>query len=76
MNQWQQKIEETVEQMVQNSPFKDVGQNAITFLVSALRQLDVVTREEIDVQAAMLARTRERLEALEKQVAELERAGK
>ncbi len=76
MNQWQQKIEETVEQMVQNSPFKDVGQNAKTFLVSALRQLDVVTREEFDVQAAMLARTRERLEALEKQVAELERAGK
>ena len=70
MNQWQQKIEETVEQMVQNSPFKDVGQNAKTFLVSALRQLDVVTREEFDVQAAMLARTRERLEALEKQVAE------
>ena len=76
MNQWQQKIEETVEQMVQNSPFKDVGQDAKTFLVSALRQLDVVTREEFDVQAAMLARTRERLEALEKQVAELERAGK
>lgn len=76
MNQWQQKIEETVEQMVQNSPLKDVGQNAKTFLVSALRQLDVVTREEFDVQAAMLARTRERLEALEKQVAELERAGK
>ena len=76
MNQWQQKIEETVEQMVQNSPFKDVGQNAKTFLVSALRQLDVVTREEFDVQAAMLARTRERLEALDKQVAELERAGK
>ena len=76
MNQCQQKIEETVEQMVQNSPFKDVGQNAKTFLVSALRQLDVVTREEFDVQAAMLARTRERLEALEKQVAELERAGK
>ena len=76
MNQWQQKIEETVEQMVQNSPFKDVGQNAKTFLVSALRQLDVVTREEFDVQAAMLARTRERLETLEKQVAELECAGK
>jgi BMFP domain-containing protein YqiC len=76
MNQWQQKIEETVEQMVQNSPFKDVGQNAKTFLVSALRQLDVVTREEFDVQAAMLVRTRERLETLEKQVAELERAGK
>lgn len=69
MNEWQQKIE----QIVQNSPFKDVGQNAKTFLVSALRQLDVVSREEFDVQAAMLARTRERLEALEAKVVELER---
>ena len=73
MNEWQQKIEAAVEQVVQNSPFKDVGQNAKTFLVSALRQLDVVSREEFDVQAAMLARTRERLEALEVQVAALEK---
>lgn len=71
-HQWQQKIEETVEQLMHNSPFKDMGQNAKTFLVSALRQLDVVTREEFDVQAAMLAKTRERLEALEQQVALME----
>jgi BMFP domain-containing protein YqiC len=34
--------------------------------------MDLVTREEFDVQAALLARTRIRLEALEKQVARLE----
>ncbi|MGL4767507.1 MAG: accessory factor UbiK family protein [Formosimonas sp.] len=69
MNQWQN----TIEQVLNSSPLKDVGQNAKTFLVSALRQLDVVSREEFDIQAAMLARTRERLEALEARVSELER---
>lgn len=39
---------------------------------SALTKLDVVTREEFETQQAILLRTRERLEALEKRVAELE----
>jgi hypothetical protein len=40
--------------------------------VSALQKLDVVTREEYDIQVAVLARTREKLEALEQQVNALE----
>jgi BMFP domain-containing protein YqiC len=39
---------------------------------STLTRLDLVTREEFDVQAAVLLRTRLRLEALEKRVQELE----
>lgn len=39
---------------------------------SALGKMDVVTREEFDAQAAVLQRTRERLEKLEQQLAELE----
>lgn len=68
MNQWQQKVE----QLTQNTPLKDLGQNVKTFLTSSLRQLDVVTREEFDVQVAMLTKTRERLDMLEKRVVELE----
>lgn len=37
-----------------------------------LSKLDLVTREEFDVQEAVLARTREKLEALEKKVAAME----
>lgn len=70
--QWQQTIEQTIDNLSKNSPFKDLTDNAKTMLTSALRNLDVVTREEFDVQAAMLVRTREKLEALEKQVAALE----
>lgn len=73
---WKENVEKTVEQLTKNSPFADMGQNAKTFFTSALQKLDVVTREEFDVQAAMLARTREKLDALEKQVAALEQANK
>jgi len=40
---------------------------------SALGKMDLVTREEFDAQTAVLQRTRERLEQLEKQLAELEK---
>lgn len=43
-----------------------------TMLASSLQKLDLVTREEFDLQTAVLAKTRAKLEALEKQVAELE----
>lgn len=42
-------------------------------LQSALSRMDLVTREEFDTQAAVLQRTRERLEQLEQQLAELEK---
>ena len=41
-------------------------------LQSGLGKLDLVTREEFDVQRAVLMRTREKLEALERAVAALE----
>jgi BMFP domain-containing protein YqiC len=41
-------------------------------LQSSLSKLDLVTREEFDIQAKVLARTREKLEALEKKLTELE----
>ena len=45
-------------------------------LASALGKLDLVTRGEFDIQARVLLRTREKLDALEARVAELEaRAG-
>jgi len=44
-------------------------------LQAGLSRLDLVTREEFDVQRAVLLRTREKLEALEKAVATLEARG-
>lgn len=53
---------------------EDLERNLRAALQSALGKLDLVTREEFDVQAAVLARTREKLEALEGRVATLEKA--
>jgi len=51
----------------------DFERNAKTVLQQALSRMDLVTREEFDVQADVLARTRSYVEALEGRVAELER---
>ena len=53
---------------------EELQQNFKSVLQAGLGRLDLVTREEFDVQRAVLLRTREKLEALERQVAELEAA--
>lgn len=50
----------------------DLRQNLDSALESLLGRLDLVTREEFEVQAAVLARTRQKLQALEAQVSKLE----
>lgn len=52
----------------------DVEHSIRAVLGEALARLDLISREEFDVQQRVLERTREKLEALEKQVAALERA--
>ena len=56
-----------------NDPvFEQIDRNAKSLLQSALIRLDMVSREEFDAQAAVLKRTRERLEALEAKIASLD----
>lgn len=55
---------------------EELQQNFKSVLQAGLGKLDLVTREEFDVQRAVLARTREKLEALERQLAELADAAK
>lgn len=50
----------------------DMEKNVHALLQSAFSKLDLVSREEFEVQKAVLAKTRSRLEELEKRVAELE----
>lgn len=54
---------------------EELQQNFKSVLQAGLGKLDLVTREEFDVQRAVLARTRDKLEALERQLAELAEAG-
>ena len=54
------------------SPVKDLEKNLKSVAASAFGRLDLVTREEYDVQAKVLERAREKLAQLEARVAELE----
>ena len=71
-NYLQQKVSEAL----RNSPAKDIEKNVRSMMTQGFARLDLVTREEFDVQSQVLARTRARLEELEARVAALEaRAG-
>jgi hypothetical protein len=52
----------------------DLEQNFKAVLQASLAKLDLVTRQEFDIQAAVLRRSRERLEALEQRIAALEKS--
>ncbi|MBU6952693.1 accessory factor UbiK family protein [Hahella sp. HN01] len=59
---------------VAKSAHEDVQQQAKAAFSSIISKLDLVTREEFDVQLEVLRRTREKLDSLEKRVVELEAA--
>ena len=58
---------------IEKSPAKDVEKNVRAMLSSGLARLDVVPRTEFDVQSQVLLKTREKLEALEARLAEIEK---
>ena len=60
--------------LLANSPAADLEKNAKALLGGFFDKLDLVTREEFDVQAQVLARTRQKLKELEARVEALEKA--
>ena len=58
--------------LLRASPAADVERNVKAMLAQAFQRLDLVTREEFDLQRELLTRARARLEQLESRVAELE----
>jgi BMFP domain-containing protein YqiC len=67
-----ENVSASVREALARSPARDIDKNLRAALSSALGRLDLVTREEFEIQKQVLARTREKVEALEMRVAELE----
>jgi BMFP domain-containing protein YqiC len=63
-----------VSEVMASSPAKDVEKNVRAMLAGMFSKLDLVTREEFDVQKEVLLRTREKLGHLEERIAMLEKA--
>jgi len=59
-------------ELAASGPAQDFEKNARVLLAQGFARLDLVTREEYEVQVALLSRAQERLAALEARVAELE----
>lgn len=61
-----------IKEMVNNSPIGDVEKNINALLKSAFTKMDLISREEFDVQTEVLANTRQKLVALEAMIKDLE----
>src|SRR5438874_8810026 len=72
MNNFFNDLQGRINQAIENSPAKDIERNVKAMMTQGFSKLDLVTREEFDIQTQVLAKTRAKLEALELRVAELE----
>ncbi len=66
------EVQAKINEALDKSPLKDVEKNVKSIMNQGFAKLDLVTREEFDIQIQILAKTREKVHALEARVAELE----
>ena len=66
------EIASKISQMLASTPAADLEKNLNALLRGVFTKLELVTREEFDIQMQVLQRTREQLDALEKRLAEIE----
>lgn len=69
------EISNKIKEIVNSSPLGDVEKNINALLKSVFTKMELVTREEFEVQAEVLRNTRQKLELLEARLVELESAG-
>ena len=67
-----QEISDKIRELIKNSPIEDMEENINALLKSIFTKMDLITREEFDVQTEVLKKTRLKLEMLEKKLDQLE----
>ena len=71
-----QEISDKISKIIENSPISDIEENINALLQSTFTKLDLISREEFDVQTQVLKRTRLKLEELEKKIDDLKAKSK
>ena len=66
------ELSNKIREIVKDSPLSDIEKNIDALLKSMFTKMELVTREEFDVQTEVLKRTRQKLEELEKKLSEIE----
>ena len=72
MNSFFTDLQGKINSAIENSPAKDIEKNVKAMMTQGFSKLDLVTREEFDIQNQVLAKTRAKLEVLEQRLAALE----
>ena len=67
-----QNLSNKIRHIVKDSPISDIEDNINALLKSTFTKMDLINREEFDVQTEVLKRTRSKLEALEAKIIDLE----
>jgi BMFP domain-containing protein YqiC len=71
-NAWFEAFQKNISELIAKSPAADVERNVKAFMGQAFNRMDLVTREEFDVQADLLSRAQIRIDALEQHLRALE----
>ena len=71
-----QEISDKISKIIEDSPISDIEENINALLQSTFTKLDLISREEFDVQTQVLKRTRIKLEDLEKKIDALQTKSK
>ena len=66
------ELQQRLSALIEGTPAADLQRNLKALLVQQFAELDLVTREEFDAQSRVLARSRDKLQELERRLAELE----
>ena len=66
------ELQDRLAALMNNTPAADMQKNLKALLTQQFARLELVTREEFDIQTKVLARSREKLEELERKLSELE----
>ena len=68
-----EEMQSKVGDAIHNSPAQEIEKNVRAMMNQGFQKMDLVTRDEFELQAKVLSKTREKLEALELKVAEMEK---
>lgn len=71
-NEMFEEFQKNVQELIAKSPAADIEKNVKAFMAQGFAKMDLVTREEFDVQRALVDSLRQRVEALEVAVKALE----
>jgi BMFP domain-containing protein YqiC len=71
-NPWFEDFQKNVAELIARSPAADIERNVKAFMSQAFTRMDLITREEFDIQAALLVKAQAQIENLETQLQSLE----